>query len=39
MTNRAPFLNQHYGAYHHRFVPKEDEELTCVGPSTPEVGA
>ncbi len=35
MTTRAPFLDQRYGAYHHRFVPKEDEEFTHVGPGTP----
>ena len=29
------FLNQTYGAYHHRDIPKEDEELTHVGPGTP----
>lgn len=35
MSTRAPFLDQRYGAYHHRFVPKEDEELTHVGPGSP----
>jgi nitrite reductase/ring-hydroxylating ferredoxin subunit len=34
-TTRAPFLNQPYGAYYHREVPTEDEELTHVGPGTP----
>lgn len=29
------FLKVRYGAYHHRDVPKEDEELTHVGPGTP----
>ena len=35
MTARAPFLSERYGAYYHRDVPKEDEELTHVGPGTP----
>ena len=35
MATKAPFLDQLYGAYNHRFVPKEDEELTHVGPGTP----
>ena len=35
MTTRATFLNTPYGAYNHRDVPKEDEELTHVGPDTP----
>jgi phenylpropionate dioxygenase-like ring-hydroxylating dioxygenase large terminal subunit len=35
MATRAPFLSQPYGAYYHRDVPKEDEELTHVGPGTP----
>lgn len=35
MATRAPFLSQSYGAYYHREVPKEDEELTHVGPGTP----
>ena len=35
MATRAPFLTQPYGAYYHRDVPKEDEELTHVGPGTP----
>src|SRR5882724_6746621 len=36
MATRAPFLTQPYGAYYHRDVPNEDEELTHVGPGTPE---
>jgi len=35
MVARAPFLNTAYSAYHHRARPKEDEELTQVGPGTP----
>jgi len=35
MATRAPFLTQPYGAYYHRDSPKEDEELTDVGPGTP----
>ncbi|MGH8055994.1 MAG: Rieske 2Fe-2S domain-containing protein, partial [Candidatus Entotheonellia bacterium] len=35
MATRAPFLTQPYGAYYHRDVPDEDEELTHVGPGTP----
>ena len=35
MATRAPFLNKPYSAYHHRDIPKEDEELTHVGPGTP----
>lgn len=35
MTQRAAFLGQPYGAYHHRDVPMEDGELTHVGPGTP----
>ena len=35
MTQRATFINQPYGAYHHRDIPKEDVELTHVGPGTP----
>src|SRR5215468_11303850 len=34
MTN-TPFLTSRYGAYYHRDVPKEDTELTHVGPGTP----
>jgi len=35
MVTRAPFLKTRYGGYHHRHVPKEDAELTHVGPDTP----
>lgn len=35
MSDRAPFLNKTYSAYHHRGLPPEDEELTRVGPGTP----
>ena len=35
MTTRAPFLTARYGAYLHREVPSEDEDLTHVGPGTP----
>ena len=35
MSTRAPFLSTHYGGYSHRQIPKEDEELTHVGPGTP----
>jgi nitrite reductase/ring-hydroxylating ferredoxin subunit len=35
MVERAPFLDKAYSAYHHRERPKEDEELTRVGPGTP----
>ena len=35
MTTRAPFLTSPYGGYLHNEVPKEDEELTHVGPGTP----
>jgi phenylpropionate dioxygenase-like ring-hydroxylating dioxygenase large terminal subunit len=35
MSERAPFLNSAYSAYHHRERPAEDEELTRVGPGTP----
>jgi nitrite reductase/ring-hydroxylating ferredoxin subunit len=35
MATRAPFLTQPYGAYYHRDIPHEDEELTHVGPGTP----
>ena len=34
MATRAPFLNQRYGGYYHSDIPKEDEELTHVGPGT-----
>jgi phenylpropionate dioxygenase-like ring-hydroxylating dioxygenase large terminal subunit len=35
MSERAPFLNTAYSAYHHRERPPEDQELTRVGPGTP----
>lgn len=35
MVIRAPFLNTPYGGCLHNEVPKEDEELTHVGPGTP----
>lgn len=35
MTTTSPFLNAAYGAYYNRDKPKEDEELTRVGPGTP----
>ncbi|HEY3911989.1 MAG TPA: aromatic ring-hydroxylating dioxygenase subunit alpha [Stellaceae bacterium] len=35
MTTRAPYLKARYSAYHHRRVPREDAELTHVGPDTP----
>ncbi len=35
VSERAPFLNKSYSAYHHRDRPPEDEELTRVGPGTP----
>ena len=35
MAERMPFLNKPYGAYYHRGMPPEDEELTKVGPGTP----
>ena len=31
----APFLTSPYAAYWHRAIPKEDKELTHVGPGTP----
>lgn len=34
-SRKADFLKSRYDAYHHRRVPKEDEELTHVGPGTP----
>jgi len=34
-VTRAPFLKTRYSAYHHRQVPKEDSELTHIGPDTP----
>jgi phenylpropionate dioxygenase-like ring-hydroxylating dioxygenase large terminal subunit len=35
MSERVPFLNAAYGAYHHRVRPPADEELARVGPRTP----
>ena len=35
MEHRAPFLTARFGAYYHREVPREDGELTHVGPGTP----
>lgn len=35
MATKGSFLNQPYGAYLHRHIPREDEELTHVGPGTP----
>ena len=35
MATRAPFLTSRYGGYYHRDVPKEDAELTRIGPGTP----
>ena len=36
MTATKPtFLNERYGAYLHSDIPKEDEEMTHVGPGTP----
>ncbi|MCZ6874081.1 MAG: aromatic ring-hydroxylating dioxygenase subunit alpha [bacterium] len=35
MTTRASFLTTRYGGYYHHDVPKEDDELTHVGPATP----
>jgi nitrite reductase/ring-hydroxylating ferredoxin subunit len=35
MATRAPFLSTPYSGYLHNEVPKEDEELTHVGPRTP----
>jgi hypothetical protein len=34
MATRATLLTQLYGAYDHRDVPQENEELTYVGPGT-----
>lgn len=34
-SKKADFLKERYGAYYHREIPKEDEELTHVGPGTP----
>ena len=35
MADRVPFLSAPYSAYHYREMPREDEELTRVGPGTP----
>lgn len=35
MVDRAPFLKTRLSGYHHRAVPREDTELTHVGPDTP----
>jgi nitrite reductase/ring-hydroxylating ferredoxin subunit len=35
MATRAPFLSTRYGGYYHREVPKEDADLTRIGPGTP----
>jgi phenylpropionate dioxygenase-like ring-hydroxylating dioxygenase large terminal subunit len=35
MATRAPFIRNRYSAYHHRQVPREDAELTRIGPDTP----
>ena len=35
MSTRAPFMNSAYSGYYHRDVPKENDELTHVGPNTP----
>ena len=35
MATGEPILSKPYGAYNHRDIPKEDEELTRVGPGTP----
>ncbi|HEX5318802.1 MAG TPA: aromatic ring-hydroxylating dioxygenase subunit alpha [Stellaceae bacterium] len=35
MVTRAPYLKTRYGGYYHRGVPREDVELTHVGPTTP----
>lgn len=35
MPARGSFLKSRYSGYHHRHVPKEDTELTHVGPDTP----
>ena len=34
-TSRTTFLNETYGAYHHRDIPDADMELAKVGPGTP----
>jgi nitrite reductase/ring-hydroxylating ferredoxin subunit len=35
MVERASFLTTAYGAWHHRGMPREDDEMTRVGPDTP----
>jgi nitrite reductase/ring-hydroxylating ferredoxin subunit len=35
MASRVSFVNTPYSAYYHREQPREDEELTHVGPDTP----
>ena len=35
MATKVPFLTTAYGGYSHREIPREDEELTHVGPGTP----
>ena len=35
MATTTPFRSTRYGGYYHRNVPKEDDELTHVGPDTP----
>ncbi len=35
MSDRAPFLDQPFGAYHHRAVPAADPLLTQTAPETP----
>ena len=35
MATRAPFLKTRFGGYYHRHIPREDTELTHVGPDTP----
>ena len=35
MATRAPFLTTRYGGYYHREIPKEDAELTRLGPGPP----
>ena len=35
MSTRAQFMNTPYSGYYHSDVPKENEELTHIGPGTP----
>lgn len=35
MATRAPFVSTKFSGYYHRDVPKENEELTHIGPGTP----